>query len=39
VIVVVYSEQADDLVRIISARMATQREQALFRRHLRGEKR
>lgn len=39
VIVVVYSEETDSVARIISARMATRGERALFRRHLRGEKR
>ena len=36
VIVLVYTELADDLVRIISARMATPAEQALYRRHMEG---
>jgi uncharacterized DUF497 family protein len=33
VIVVVYTELADDVVRIVSARMATRGERALYRRH------
>ena len=38
-ITVVYAEQIDDRIRIISARAATRREQTLFRRHAHGHKR
>jgi uncharacterized DUF497 family protein len=38
-ITVVYAEQIDDRIRIISARTATRREQTLFRRHAQGHKR
>ena len=38
-ITVVYAEQIDDRIRIISARPATRREQTLFRRHAQGHKR
>ena len=37
-ITVVYAEQIDDRVRIISARVATRREQTLFRRHAQGHR-
>ena len=37
-ITVVYAEQIDDRIRIISARAATRREQLLFRRHAQGHK-
>ena len=33
---VVYAEQVDDVIRIISARRATRRELTLFRRHVHG---
>lgn len=36
---VVYAEQIDDRIRIISPRAATRREQTLFRRRARGHKR
>ena len=36
IITVVYTEQVDDVVRILSARRATRREQALLRRHVGG---
>jgi uncharacterized DUF497 family protein len=38
-ITVVYAEQVDDRIRIISARTATRRERMLFRRHAQGRKR
>ena len=38
-ITVVYAEQVDNLIRVISARMATGRERALFRRYSEGGKR
>lgn len=38
-ITVVYAEQIDDRIRIISARAATRREQMLFRRRAQGLKR
>jgi uncharacterized DUF497 family protein len=36
VIVVVYTESRDDVLRIVSARMATKRERRLFQEHRRG---
>jgi uncharacterized DUF497 family protein len=35
-VLVVWTERDEDLIRIISARWATPREQALFRKHLGG---
>ena len=34
VIVVVYTEREEDLIRIVGARMANKREQALYRSHM-----
>ncbi len=39
VIVVIYAEEAEEVARIISARMATRRECALFRTYVRGARR
>jgi hypothetical protein len=39
VVAVAHSEPSEGTVRIISARMATRAEEALFRRHVRGRKR
>lgn len=39
VITVVYTERADDTLRVISARRATRREQVLFRRQMEGRRR
>jgi len=36
VIVVVYTERQDDVIRILSARMATRRKQARFTEYMRG---
>ena len=38
VVVVVWVEPREDVVRIISARLATRRETRLFQRHIAGEK-
>jgi uncharacterized DUF497 family protein len=39
IITVLYTEPTEDIIRIIGARMATRREQALFNKHIRGTKR
>jgi uncharacterized DUF497 family protein len=39
VAVVVYTEPAEDVIRIISARLATPVEEVLFRKHVEGRKR
>jgi uncharacterized DUF497 family protein len=39
VVVVVHTEPAEDVIRIISARLATPAEEVLFRKHVEGRKR